>query len=224
MLDSMDEKETTNEKQRSKKKFTVPMWGWLIAAFLLGAVSFVGYRYATYKSDNVHYHANFALYIDGNKDNFKDMTFYEEVQACASDDHDSPTSRVHMHDENPALIHVHAHAVTWGHFFANIGYTLGDTLVKNDANTYVDGVDGNKLTFILNGQPTSSVANRLIKSEDTLLITYGKEDAATIKSRYDAIPRDAPKANTTYDPASCSGGQALTPLQRLKTVLGLASH
>lgn len=51
----------------------------LAAGFLLGAIWLVALRYVTYKNDAVHYHANFALYINGQREEFKSFTYYEEI-------------------------------------------------------------------------------------------------------------------------------------------------
>ena len=53
-----------------------------IIGFILGVVWFVAARYVTYKNTATHYHANFALYINGQPDKFDNFTFYEEVQSC----------------------------------------------------------------------------------------------------------------------------------------------
>jgi len=188
-----------------------------------GVLLFGGIRAALYKPDNVHYHANFALYINGTHDDFNNFTFYEEVQSCDSHNLDNPKVRVHMHDQNNALVHVHAHGVTWSQFFTNLGYTLGDNLIKTDKGVYIDGQDGNKLTFILNGKSVDTIANRIIGSEDVLLINYGKDDAATIAQRYQAVPRTAHAQNLEKDPASCGGAEDLTLSARLKSAIGLSS-
>ncbi|MDB5186172.1 MAG: hypothetical protein JWL85_695 [Candidatus Saccharibacteria bacterium] len=193
----------------------------LAAGFLLGAIWLVALRYVTYKNDAVHYHANFALYINGQREEFKSFTYYEEVAACTSDAVDNPKVRVHMHDQNNHLIHVHASGVTWGHFFANLGFTLGDTVLKTDNGIFADGTDGNKLEFLLNGQKVNGIANKIITSEDTLLINYGKDSEDTLKQRYDGIPHDAGVANTKQDPSTCSGSEDPTSLERLKKSIGL---
>jgi hypothetical protein len=199
----------------------------LVLAALLGFVAGVlwlgAIRFVTYRSDAVHYHANFALYVNGKRDPFKSFTFYEEVNACASDELDNPKTRVHMHNQNGGLVHVHAHATTWGQFFDNLGYTLGDTVLKTDDGVYVTNVDGNKLTFTLNGKPVDTVANRLIQSEDKLLINYGQDSDATLRQRSDQIPRDAAKANTENDPSTCSGSHKLTLRERLWHAVGIDS-
>ncbi len=191
--------------------------------FLLGALVVVGIRFAAIKDDSVHYHANFALYINGQKDEFKSFTFYEEVQACTLNDPDNVKTRAHMHDQNSGLVHVHAHGVTWGQFFDNLGYTLGNKVVATDAGVFTDGQDTNKLSFILNGEPVQTIADRVIKSQDKLLINYGNDDDKTLQNRFNSVPADAAKANTTQDPAACSGSHKLTFTDRLKLSLGLSS-
>ncbi len=180
-------------------------------------------RFVTLKNTDVHYHANFALYINGQRDDFKSFTFYEEVQACTLNDPDNVKSRVHMHDQRPGLLHVHAHGVTWGQFFDNLGYTLGDKVVVTDNGIYGDGQDGNHLSFILNGTAVQTVADRVIKSEDKLLINYGQDDDKTLQDRSKTVPIDAAKANSTPDPATCSGSHNLTFADRLKKSLGIDS-
>lgn len=187
-----------------------------VIGFLVGLIFIVALRFIMYKSDNVHYHANFALYVNGKRDEFKSFTFYEEVQACTSDKDGDPKHRVHMHDQKNDLIHVHAPAVTWGHFFGNLGYTLGDKVIKTDSGIFENGKENNNLTFILNGQKVENIQNRVIQSKDRLLINYGNDNDKTLKQRSDAISNSADEANVKNDPASCSGSEKLTFIERLK--------
>lgn len=191
-------------------------FGIIIALLWVAAV-----RFATFKSDSVHHHANFALYINGQRDEFKNFTFYEEVAACSTHERDNVKARVHMHDSNNHLIHVHANAVTWSQFFTNLRYSLGDNLIATDQGVYAAGQDDNDLTFILNGQPINSLAGRLIKSQDVLLINYGKDNLETLQKRYNDIPHSASEANTKPDPASCSGSSGPSFTDRLKYSIGL---
>jgi hypothetical protein len=195
----------------------------LLAGIFIGLLLFTAFRFVVIKDDTVHYHADFAFYLNGQKDEFKSFTFYEEIAACDAHDADNSKGRAHLHNQNNHLVHVHADGITWGYFFANLGYTLGDTIVKTDSGAYIDGQDGNQLTFLLNGQKIDAIATRVIHSEDVLLINYGKDDDKTLQSRYDTIPHDAHKANVTADPAACSGSQKWTLTTRLKKALGLDS-
>ena len=183
---------------------------------LVGLVAVVVFRYIAFKDTDVHYHANFALYINGERDPFKSFTFYEEVQACMTDNKVDPKTRVHMHDQNSGLIHVHASGVTWAQFFNNLGYGLTDTMIQTDKGAYMNGQDGKRLSFTLNGKPTGAIANRVIQSEDKLLINYGDDEPSVLEQRFKTVPNDAHEANLKHDPGACSGGHELTTWQRMK--------
>ncbi len=205
-----------------KRNKTVPKALVAVALVLVGAIIMVAIRFATAKNPNVHYHANFALYVNGQQDQFQGPGYYEEVTVCDAHDHNNLQSRVHMHDNINSVVHVHDHSVSWADFFNNLGYTLGDKVLVTEKGTYVDGQDGNKLSFMLNGQAVDGIANRIIGDEDVLLINYGQDDAATLQSRYNTIPKDAHHYDVTKDPAACSGGSFST-WDRLKSALGVPS-
>lgn len=192
-----------------------------VIGFLLGMIWLVAVRFISYQPDSVHYHANFALYINGERDEFESFTFYEEVEACVDDGTDNPKSRVHMHDRINHVVHVHSPAVTWGHFFANLGYALGDNLVSTDEGVFVDKQNGRRLTVLLNGQETSDIANRVIGNEDVLLINYGTEPEDALKERYDGITKDASEYNNRTDPSSCAGEHEVTFTEHLKKAIGI---
>jgi hypothetical protein len=147
---------------------------------ILGIIIFVGVRLLFQPNDQVHYHANFAVFIDGKRQEFKDFRYFEEVQSCAA--HDTPRSRVHMHDNNDHIVHVHDFIVTWADFFTNIGWSLNDTLLFDGKTAY------SAPQFVLNGQKTSSSDQQL------------QDEFAQIQS-------DAAEANKTQDPASCKGSE-----------------
>lgn len=188
--------------------------------FLVGALWLVAIRFLTYKNDAVHYHANFALYINGQRDPFDSFTFYEEVQSCGSDEVNNPRTRTHLHDNINSVAHVHDAASTWGHLFANLSYTLGDDVLKTDDGVFVDGEEDNKLQFILNGKEVDGVANRTIRSEDALLINYGRDDQKTLDERYNQITKDANEYNKRNDPSSCTGTKPTSFGKRLKESIG----
>lgn len=195
----------------------------VVAILLLGVlVAFLLRFWLVGPPPPTHYHANFALYVNGTRDEFKDFTFYEEVQACSADGSSDPRIRVHMHNQKNSEVHVHDTAATWGAFFANLGYGLTDNLVQTETGTYVSGANGNTLTFILNGKLVSDIYNRTIGDDDTLLISYGNEDGLTLETRYEQIPKTAEELNAGTDPASCTGSKNETFSERFKRTLGLS--
>ncbi|MDB5164194.1 MAG: hypothetical protein JWS12_812 [Candidatus Saccharibacteria bacterium] len=197
------------------------MWKSLLVGLVLGVVGLIVARYLTIKPNDVHYHANFGLYVNGVRDDFKNFTFYEEIQSCDAHGSDNPKTRAHMHDNNNHVVHVHDHAVTWGAFFDNLGYHLGDKVIETDKGVFADAQAGNHLTFWLNNQPVDSIANRIIGDKDVLLVSYGSDDAAGLKKQYDSIPHDAEKFDKGSDPASCSGAEKLTFTTKLKKAVGI---
>ncbi len=182
---------------------------------------FVLFRFVVIGSQtSVHYHADFMVYINGQAQVLDEFSFYEEVSACSEDAKEEPTSRVHLHDQVNHVIHVHDHAVTYDHFLSNLGFSLSNDVLQTRTETYVDGQNG-RLRFILNGRLAISVANRVVKSEDVLLIDFGNDDPTILQARYDSIPRGALEANLKQDPQSCQGaGEATSLWQRLKEALG----
>ncbi len=186
---------------------------------LFGATWLVLIRAVTLDTATTHYHGNFALYIDGEHEEFSEPTFYEEVSSCGSEAN-SPLTRAHMHDMIGDVVHVHDASSTWGNLFENLGLVLGNNVLYSRTNTYVDGNPG-RLSFILNGKPVQSIANRAIQSEDRLLISYGSEDASELMQRFEAIDQSAAEYNQTADPSACSGSQELGFADRIKLVLGI---
>lgn len=184
---------------------------WFVAAvcLIIGAAVILGIRFLTYKPETVHYHANFAVYINGQQEQFKGQQYYEEVEMCNEDAAITPAGRAHMHDNVNNVVHVEDHAVTWGQFFTNLGWYIGpDFIEKPDGTMYKK--DGNSmLHLLLNGQDYTGLgglANTVIKDQDKLLVSFGDINTTTLQQEYKAIPSTAHHYDATQDPASCSGG------------------
>ena len=193
---------------------------WLagIAGLLIGALIILAIRFFTYDAGYVHYHANFAVYINGQQEQFKGSTYYEEETACKAESHMTPEDRVHMHDDVYDVIHVHDHAATWGHFFENLGWAVGKDFVKTRDTLYQNN-NGNTLHIMLNGQNLtgiSSVTNQVIGNEDKLLLGFGDVGNDELQKQFQAIPNTAREHNEEDDPASCSGPSKTTTSDRLK--------
>lgn len=192
----------------------------VMAGLLIGALVILGIRFFTYKlPDQVHYHANFALFVNGQREEFKGPQYYQEVAVCSStNDITLPQQRAHMHDNVNTVIHVHDHAVTWGQFFANLGWTLGPTSVAAPDGTVYSENGSGKLHLMLNGQDYTDLgglSNAVIKDQDKLLVSFGDLSQSQLKQEYAVIPGTAHKYDITKDPASCSGSEKVTLHDRL---------
>lgn len=195
-----------------------------VLIFVLGFMSAVAVRFILVDRHETHYHANFALYINGQKEDFNNFNYYEEISSCSSADHGSPKSRVHMHNKENSVIHVHDDGVTWSHFFNNLGFTLSDKALITKDKIYIpeETTDSSaKLRFILNGKLVNFVSNETIKSKDALLIDYSKDTDEELQKRYEAIIKNAQEYNSKQDPNTCAGGGTEKFSDRLKRTLGV---
>lgn len=181
---------------------------WFLTTFglLVGAGVILAIRFVTYAPETVHYHANFAVYINGQQEQFKDMKYYEETAATSCSIHPiaSPLDRAHMHDNVSSVVHVEDHLVTWGNFFQNLNWGIGDNYLKTADQFYIAS-DQSQLTFMLNGKRVDSIANTIISDQDKLLVSYGSDTSQVIQKQYDKIQNNAAKNDAKQDPASCSG-------------------
>ncbi len=184
----------------------------------------MGYVIAGVKYLPPHYHANFALYIDGERYDFSWDEYMEDVEGCGLSDTMYPEDRAHLHENNPDTIHVHARGVSWGHFFANNGFTFGQNFISLPSWEIRENTDINAMHFFLNGKEVQNPFNRLIKSEDRLLITYGDETPDELANLYETVSTNAGEYNSKYDPGSCGGTNEWGISAVLKDLFGGHSH
>lgn len=191
-----------------------------MGGLLLGALVILAVRFVAYQPDRVHYHANFAVYINGQREEFERPQYYEEIATCSSAGGIAvPQQRGHMHDNENGLVHVEDHLVTWGQFFENLGWYVGPDFIQTENGTNYTAVDQAKLHIVINGQDYTDltpITNTVIKDEDRLLVSFGDIDQATLDKEYKTIPATARLANVTPDPASCSGAESITTVERLR--------
>ncbi|HCZ28836.1 TPA: hypothetical protein DHU97_03810 [Candidatus Saccharibacteria bacterium] len=183
---------------------------WFIAttSLLVGVLVVLGVRFVTYHpAERPHYHANFAVYINGQREAFKSLKYYEETAAavCAAEPHEAkmtPLSRVHMHGMVSDVVHVEDELVTWGNFFAVLDWGVGDTYFSTGQDVYTTA-GGKKLTFMVNGKKVDSITNRVIGDQDKVLINYGNQTPEQLQAEYKGIQNKAKDENNSSDPAGC---------------------
>ena len=181
-----------------------------VSGVLIGALLILGVRFATYAAPaETHYHANFAVYVNGERELFSNPLIYEELNSCSVETVKvkTPGERAHMHDNVNDVVHVEDQAVTWGNFFQNIGWSANSRYL-DDSNKVLVNDDTNKVTFILNGEEINDPTTRVIESKDRLLVSYGSSTKDELQKQYETVATTAEKYNTTKDPASCSGGHS----------------
>lgn len=188
-------------------RFAQNKWIFLGIGLLVGASIIIGIRIVNYTpKESVHYHANFALYVNGQQEQFTGPQYYEETAAatCSIEPVNTPNERAHMHDNINSVVHVEDSLVSWGSFMQNLHFAMGDNYLKTADNFYENNGQS-KLSFILNGEKVSSIADRIIGDNDRLLINYGTQTMEELQKEYATVPSNADQYDTTQDPESCSG-------------------
>ena len=174
---------------------------------MVGILLILGVRFITYQpEEETHYHANFAVYINGQREEFSSPFYYTELEeACSEQQQITPHERAHMHDNVNDVVHVEDEAVTWGHFFQNISWAVDTKFIKT-LDQLVLADDQSKVTFILNGKQVDGVNRLVIGNEDKLLVNYGDTSKSDLDKYYRSTASTAGKYNVTPDPASCGAG------------------
>lgn len=178
--------------------------------FLAGVLALGSFRtLAVPPAEGVHHHANMAVFLEGERVDLSGDRYMEDVAACYGGGGMGPRERVHLHLNDPDVVHVHDSGVTWGHFFQNLGWTLGrDHLVTDTGRRFFHG-EGGSLTFILNGLAVGEVHDRVIASGDRLLVDFGSDPPEVVRDlRYPQVASTAEEHNHLPDPATCSGAGA----------------
>lgn len=190
-----------------------------VAGLVLGALIILAIRFVSYKPVQVHYHANFAVYINGQREQFKGSQYYQEVAICSSTNGiTTPQQRAHMHDGINSIVHVHDHAVTWGQFFQNIGWYVGPDFIETADGQLYQNNGASVLHIWINGQDYTGltpITNMVIKDQSRLLVSYGDISDGQLQQEYKSVPSTAKHYDESQDPASCSGTEKITFSDRL---------
>ncbi|PJE65365.1 hypothetical protein COU91_01990 [Candidatus Saccharibacteria bacterium CG10_big_fil_rev_8_21_14_0_10_47_8] len=198
-------------------QFIKAKWFLLGVGLIIGALIILGIRFATYKPEGVHYHATFVVYINGQREKFEGLRYYEETEAtaCTLEKVETPSERAHMHGNVSDVVHVEDHLVTWGHFFQNIDWIANPDLIKTPERMLQSNTQ-DKVTFMLNGKVVPDITTQVIKDQDRLLVDFGNSSEQTLQREYKTVPATAQKYNVAQDPAGCSGNKPTTTSDRFK--------
>lgn len=214
--------QTAADKLYAKFRHNIPGLTLLLIGFMAGVLWFGALRFLLVHPSETHYHANFAVYINGKREDFKSFAYYEEIAACTTAYADNPKGRTHMHDSVNDVIHVHDKRVTYQDLFENIGWSVGPDFVHSDTTLYANN-DTSSAKYMLNGNIVERVDNRIIGDKDRLLVSYGATDE-DISAQYKAVATSAEQVDSKQDPASCSGlngPEGDNASARLKRAIGI---
>lgn len=177
----------------------------ILGVLLLLGTYLGGYIHSWSQYIPPHFHANFLMYINGEQVDFSGDQFMEDVAGCSLTWKLYPKDRAHLHENNGETIHIHDDWVAWWHFFANNDFVFSENFISsNDSKVYINSWD-RRLKFILNGEEISNPYNKLIESQDRLLIIYGTQTDEESMKIFQTVSTNAWEYNSKYDPGSCWG-------------------
>jgi hypothetical protein len=171
-----------------------------LALILTGLLTYI----FTPRPYQVHHHANFAVYKDGQMVDFSNSVYMEETSRCNITTDIHAEDRIHLHDNKGNLVHVHMAASTWGDLFANLSWGIGNGYLVDQFGQIYTGTGDKNLFFFINGKKVDNPTNEIVKSTDRLLVWYGTGTFSEIQPKWGTlVPDDADEYNHKADPASC---------------------
>ena len=118
--------------------------------------------------EKVHEHADFAVYLEGQKFNFTKAK-YQSSETNPLD------PEAHLHDGNGEVTHKHRKGVTLGYFFESIGMKFDSQCFVTDEDKEYCNTDSKKLKMYVNGKINEQFGSYEFTDLDKILITYGNE-------------------------------------------------
>lgn len=179
----------------------------ILSILLLVLISWLlyvgGYIHAGSKYIPPHFHANFAMYVNGERIDFSDAKYSEDIAGCSISWEPKPEDRVHLHENNQDTIHIHDSWVSWGHFFANNNFAFWDEYLVLDSGVVYQNTESSSVQYILNWKIIKNPFNKAISSQDRLLISYWELTDEELMQVYETVSDNAGEYNAKYDPGSC---------------------
>ena len=134
----------------------------------------------------VHWHADFALYIRGERFDFSD----EQFLSGGSDDHHL-SENVHIHEPRFNIVHIHLEQTTWHEFFNTLGIGLSDRCLTLPEEEPLCNSETERLSFFLNGVQIDDITFADITDIDRVLISFGSESEAELAQQLASVTDDA---------------------------------
>ncbi len=118
--------------------------------------------------DPNHTHADFAVFVDGEKLDFSDEKYMSNEQKHLS-------QYLHLHDGLGSVIHRHKPGLALGEFLSSLGLTMEKDCMTLDSQQLCN--DGKqRWKMVVNGGERSLDPSYVFKDTDKILLTYGASD------------------------------------------------
>jgi hypothetical protein len=145
-------------KIRNKNMFLFGLF-WLAVAMAILAVP-----------REVHEHADFAVYLNGERFNFTQEKYM-------SDENHTFGESTHVHDMRGNVIHKHVAGATIGDFFSSLDMTFNSTAFATD-----DGTEYGSVRMFVNGKENNMFEKYEFRDLDRILIAAGNYGSKEIQA------------------------------------------
>lgn len=155
----------------------------LFIPILLTACSLFGSREPAVNPDPNHTHADFAIYLEGER-----LDFSDEKYMSSDEDHKHPY--FHLHDGIGHVIHRHKPGLSIGEFSRSLGFTMTPHCMTLDSKVMVCPGDGKKWQMFVNAEERPFDPDFVFNDTDKILLTYGAS-AEMVKEQLQEMTDDA---------------------------------
>ncbi len=149
-----------------------------------------------------HEHADFALFLNGEKFDFTKGE-YMSTKPCVAQAHTwlpiayahggDLEDSVHLHDGIGGVVHMHRENVSWHDFFESLKMEFEDTIFIDDEGNQYRVDEKNEFRFLKNGEEIESLEDTEIRDLDRILISYGPKnrELSELYAEYGQISNNA---------------------------------
>lgn len=132
----------------------------------------------------VHEHADFAVYVQGQRLDFNRPDF------LSTEDKELSTN-VHIHAPRTNVVHIHREQTTWDEFFRSLGLSIDDNCLTVVGGERLCGGSEESLKFFVNGVRVDSLMFQNITDLSRVLISFGSEDEAALQEQIRSVSDEA---------------------------------
>jgi len=176
----------------------------ILSAVAVIAIVLLAYQFFFTKPPSVqpqeeyHAHADFAVFVNGEKLNFSQKQFMHE-EACGKpgEQHiidlntdEGRKDAAHLHDLNGNVIHFHHENATLALFFQNLGFSLSKECLQTPQGRFCN-TESKKLKVFKDGLQIQDFGKFVPQDSDKILVTYGSEGAGEVRAQNEQLTSQA---------------------------------
>ncbi len=161
--------------------------GFTAIFFAFAKLSFAG---PAVNPDPNHTHADFAVFIEGEKFNFADPAYMSGTTDESDPEHTRRDPFLHLHDGIGYVIHRHKPGLTVGEFFASLGFKMDEACLTTDAGEQYCSEGVKRWRMFVNAEEKPWNPQFAFNDLDQILLTFGA-DEDEVRREFKAMTADA---------------------------------